>query len=268
MIRYLKQSLQPFLLPTLSLAFAACAPVPGFYEAQNLSAKPFNQLDLAGNACGPASLLNSYRFGDPNWRKLSEEPAGLSDRERIRAIARGPAMRESSSLPGRARWSRRGINLSDLREVANEMASPAYLPSLAQQTLFLKPTESQQSHIQRVHSLLASSLKAEIPPILSIRRFAKRGGKWTSIQAHFVTVISVPGNIPTGETSFPVKYIDPLGGNFREGRIAISRTAFLQTDPAANPNLEAIFPDVTIGKNSLRSGETSYLAVSAVLGKF
>ena len=36
--------------PGLSLAFAACAPVPDFHRAQNLSEKPFNQLDLAGNA--------------------------------------------------------------------------------------------------------------------------------------------------------------------------------------------------------------------------
>lgn len=256
------------LLPALSLVFAACAPAPDFFQAQNLSAKPFNQLDLAGNACGPAALLNSYRFGNPDWRKLSATPAGLSDRERIRAIARGPAMRESSSLPGRARWSRRGINISDLRDVANEMARPEYLPALSQQALFLKPGESQQAHLSRIRSLLAGSLKEGIPPILSIRRFVKQDGKWTAVQGHFVTVTSVPGRIGSGETSFVVKYIDPLGGKFREGRIAISGRGFLQDDPAANPNLEAVFPGVTIGKDSMRRGQESLLAVSAVLGRF
>ncbi|HSH15515.1 MAG TPA: hypothetical protein VLD18_05735, partial [Verrucomicrobiae bacterium] len=162
MIRFPRQ----FLLPALSLAFAACAPVPDFYEAQNLSAKPFNQLDLAGNACGPAALLNSYRFGKPAWRKLSETPAGLSDRERIRAIARGPAMRESSSLPGRARWSRRGINISDLRDVANEMSRSAYLPVLSNSTLVTNPIESREAHLRRIHAKLARSLAEGIPPIV------------------------------------------------------------------------------------------------------
>lgn len=264
MIRFPKAAL-PL---ALSLALGACATAPEFYQAQNLAAKPFNQLDLAGNACGPAAFLNSCRFGSPAWRKISETPPGHSDRERIRAIARGPAMRESSSLPGRARWSRNGINLSDLRDVANEMRVPFALPPISQQTLFLKQGESQHAHVARVRSILARSLAEGFPPILSVRRYAKRSGKWTTIQGHFVTITSVPGNISASQGSFPVKYIDPWGGRFREGNIAISGRAFLGGDPAENPNLEAVFPDVTVGKGSVRPGEESILVVSAALGRF
>ncbi len=250
----------------LSFFFASCAPT--HYEAQNPGAKPFNQLELAGNACGPAALLNSWRFGKPQWRKVSETPPGLSDRERIRAIARGPAMRESSSLPGRARWSRNGINLVDLRDVANEMGRPFLLPTLSEETLFLKPGESQQAHLRRVRSLAARSLSNGFPPILSIRRFVKRGSEWVVVQGHFVTITSVPGSLATGSPSFDVKYIDPLGGKFLEGKIAISPTPFLGQDAAKNPNLEAVFPGSDAGKRFVRSGENSYLAVSAVLGRF
>lgn len=250
------------LLPSLSLVLAACAPVPDFREAQNLSAKPFNQLDLAGNACGPAALLNSFRFGSPAWRKLSETPAGLTDRERIRAIARGPAMRESASLPGRARWSKRGINLSDLRDVANEISRPAYLPTLTSETLFISPIESPESHLRRIHGKLAHSLAAGIPPIVSLRLSAKRNGTWTHIQAHFVTITSVPGRLERGSKSFPVTFVDPLGGKFRKGQIRVG------SDPEMNFTAEAISHDLTIGKSSLRSGEKSYLAVSGALGKF
>ncbi|QTN33884.1 hypothetical protein HZ994_16715 [Akkermansiaceae bacterium] len=250
------------LFPLLSLALAACTPVPDFHLAQNLSAKPFNQLDLAGNACGPAALLNSQRFGKPAWRKLSEQPPGLSDRERIRAIARGPAMRESASLPGRARWSRSGINISDLRDVANEMARPALLPALTNSTLVISPIEGKDSHLRRVHANIARSLSEGIPPILSIRLYAKRNGAWTSIQGHFVTVTSVPGSIEPGAASFPVRVIDPLGGKFREGNIAISR------EPGMEFFAEAKFPGITIGKSSLRPGEKSYLAVASALGRF
>jgi len=251
----------------LSLALGACATAPEFHEARNLSAKPFNQLDLAGNACGPAAFLNACRFGSPEWEEISKTPAGLSDRERIRSIARGPAMRESSSLPGRARWSRNGINLSDLRDVANEMRRPYALPMISEQTLFLKPGESQQAHIRRVRSLLARSLDSGFPPILSVRRYVKRGGMWTNVQGHFVTITSVPGDIAPNQGSFAVKYIDPWGGRFREGKISVSSRPFLASEPADNPNLEADFPDVTVGKRFVRSGEESILVASALLGR-
>lgn len=254
--------------PLLSLLLAACSTTPAFHQAQNLGAKPFNQIDLAGNACGPAALLNSSRFGSPAWRKISETPPSLTDRERIRAIARGPAMRESTSLPGRARWSRAGINLSDLRDVANELARPHSLPPISQQTLFLKPGETQEAHLRRVRSLLARSLDQGFPPILSVRRYAKRGGKWTSVQGHFVTITSVPGNTAPDQGTFPVKFIDPWGGHFREGSIAVSGHPFLGKKPAENPNLEAVFPDVTIGKRHVRAGEESILVASGVLGRF
>ncbi len=252
------------LLPlVLSIFLGACA--PDFYQAENLSEKPFNQLDLAKNSCGPTALLNSYRFGQPNWRKLSEQHPGLADRERIRAIARGPAMRESSSLPGRARWSRNGINLSDLRDVANEIAQPHGLPTVSEETLFLEQEETQRAMLLRVHARLAKSLNAGFPPILSIRRFVERGGQWIALQGHFVTITSVPGAVASAQTSFPVKYIDPWGGKFRDGNIQINPQAFMGNDPEENPNLQAAFPDVIVGKRLARPGEETVLVVSAVL---
>lgn len=257
------------LLPLLSIGvlISSCAPAPNFYKAQNLSAKPFNQLDLACNACGPAALLNSYRFGNQKWRVLSEKPPGLTDRERIRSIARGPAMRESSSLPGRARWTRNGINLTDLKDVANELAYTGQLPRISEQMLFLKPNETQQGHLRRVHSLLTRSLSEGFPPIITIRRFVERDGAWRAVQGHFVTITSVPGKLPNGADEFTISYIDPWGGKFHDGKIAIHQSTFLGTDPAKNPNLEAIFPSAVVGKRLVRPGETTLLAVSAFLGR-
>lgn len=177
-------------------------------------------------------------------------------------------MRESSSLPGRARWSRAGINLTDLRDVANELARPLYLPPISQQTLFLRPGESQNSHLRRVQSLLAHSLKEGFPPILSVRRYVKRNDQWTSVQAHFVTVTSVPGSLSSGLSSFPIRCVDSWGGRFRGGHISISERPFLGENANENPNLAAILPDVSIGKNLIRAGEESILVASAALGRF
>jgi hypothetical protein len=247
--------------PLLSLLLAACSTTPAFHEAQNTAAKPFNQLDLAGNACGPAALLNSSRFGSPAWRKLSETPPDLTDRERIRAIARGPAMRESSSLPGRARWSRNGINLSDLLDVANEMARDAQLPALTSETLLISPIENKEAHLRRIHGKLARSLAAGVPPIVSLRLYVKRNGTWTHLRSHFVTVTSVPGRIEHGAAKFPVGFIDPLGGKFREGHIAPG------SDPGIDFFAEANFPSITLGETSIRPGEKTYLAIAGGLGR-
>ncbi|MFK7849359.1 MAG: hypothetical protein AB8D78_00135 [Akkermansiaceae bacterium] len=259
--------LKRFLLLLSPSFFFSCASAPDFYTAENLSAKPFNQLDLAGNACGPAALLNSYRFGSTRWRKLAQGPPESSDRDKIRAIARGPAMRESSSLPGRARWSRNGINLSDLKDVANEIAYAQNLPPVRQETLFLKPGETQKSHLARVHSLLTRSLANGFPPIISIRRFVLRNNSWTAVQGHYVTVTSVQGRIPRGQDHFSVSYIDPWGGKKYEGIIKTYPEAFLADLPDKNANLEAAFPATTAGKRFVRKGEKNLLAMSGFLGR-
>ena len=142
------------------------------------------------------------------------------------------------------------------------------LPAISEETLFLRPGETQKAFLSRVRSRLARSLDAGFPPILSIRRHVKRGDRWVTIQGHFVTITSVPGNIVGTDDSFPVGYVDPWGGNFREGTIAINNRAFMSGDPARNPNLQAVFPTAVVGKRLVRSGEESVLAVSAVLGIF
>ena len=256
MTHFPKLSLLPAL--SLSLILAACAPTS--FQAENLSAKPFNQLELAGNACGPAALLNSYRFGKTAWRQLAETPPGLSDRDRIRAIARGPAMRPSASLPGRARWSRSGINISDLRDIANELGRPTNLPPLTLTSLLQNPAETPATHLKAIHSSLAKSLSAGFPPIVSLRLYIERSGSWTSERAHFVTITSIPGSLPPNATDFPVKFIDPLGGTIREGRISIGSEPKLAFFPQAD------FPTISIGKNLLSPSQNSYLALATLLG--
>jgi hypothetical protein len=171
-------------------------------------------------------------------------------------------MRESASLPGRARWSRSGINISDLRDVANEISRPHFLPILSNSTLVISPIETKEKHLRRVHAKLARSLAAGFPPIASIRLYAKRNDSWTAIAAHFITITSVPGALDPGASSFPVGFIDPIGGKVREGTICIG------TEDGMSFFTEAKFPTVKIGTSSLRTGEKSYLAVAAALGSF
>ena len=43
---------------------------------------PANQLVVAGNACGPAALLNAFRFGNADWQRRVRL-AGATDKERL-----------------------------------------------------------------------------------------------------------------------------------------------------------------------------------------
>ena len=246
-------------------------------KAPNYDAQPVDQLTVAGNACGPAALLASFRFGSEKWHKIAEEVPGDSERERILAIIRKEGSRLSTHLDHHIRWSRKGVNVIDLCDMANEMTLGRYLPRIEYEIFILQNREDQNDLLQRVHSRLSKSLGKGLPPIISLRRFAKRGqaeeGKWQIIDGHFVTVISLQKRLEKGATSFPVVYLDPWGGKRCEGRIKIPQTAFLQPgspnpDPMISPSLEADFPKAGIGKSGLKKGEPTVIALAAGIGRW
>lgn len=258
----------------LFLAFSlSVSASPVMREAPNSSAQPANQLSVAGNACGPAALLNAFRYGSEGWNKTAESIQGQTDREKMLTIIREVGMRPSKHLTGRARWSRKGVNLADLTDIANELTDGRYLPRLSQEVLFRKSGESQEKLLKRVHHRFEKSLSKGLPPIISLRRYALRkqpngGAEWISLDAHFVTLISVPKKLPKGERSFPVTYVDPWGGKVQKGSIAISSNGILSADVEGTPCLEANFPNSAVGKKLVRPGEKHALAIAGALGRF
>jgi hypothetical protein len=239
-------------------------------EAPNLGAAPVDQLAIAGNACGPAAVLSSLRFGSEKWRKVADALGGNNDRQRLRKIILEFGMRPSESLGGRSRWSKAGVNVADLCDIANEMAEGTSLPVLKYEIMVRKPRESQADLLQRVHSRMERSLAEGMPPVVGIRRFTQRKGTWMVVEAHFVTVIAIPKKLEKGAASFPVTYLDPWGGRRCEGRIAVSETEFVAgeggTDSVLSPCLEADFPKALVGKSKLAKGEATMLTVSTAIG--
>lgn len=265
-IPFLRASSLVFLL---AAGFSSAQPTR---DAPNAGAAPVNQLSIAGNACGPAALLSAFRFGSEDWRRAADAVEGENDRQRLRKIILEVAMRPSKSLGGRPRWSKSGVNVADLCDIANEMTSALYLPKVGYEVLFLKPRESQQDLLGRVHGRLDKSLAKGLPPVVSIRRFVQRKGSWNVIEGHFVTIVSIPRKLEKGATSFPVTYLDPWGGRRCEGRIAISDKGFLSGNQPGNPMLapclEAVFPQALVGKSKVAKGEASVLTVSAAVGRW
>ena len=259
-----------------SLLLACCGPAlaaPPLREAPNPQATPANQLVVSGNACGPTALLNAFRFGSPAWQRASDAIVGDTDKQRIHTVIRESGMRPSASIKGRPRWSRKGVNLVDLCDIGNELTRGRFLPLMEQEVLFSNPGESQRKLLGRVHQRLETSLEKGLPPIVSLRRYVRRGEngrppEWLVLDAHFVTVTAVPRKLEKNATSFSISYIDPWGGKISQGAISIPTRNVLADEAAASPCLEAVFPEAAVGKKLMRPGESSVLTVAAALGRW
>jgi hypothetical protein len=218
-------------------------------------------------------LLNAFRFGNAHWQRASDAIPGTSDRERMRHIIRSAGARPSNHTPGRLRWSRRGVSLADLRDIANELTRGLYLPPLQEEVFFLAARETPEQLLRRVHRRLDVSLAKGLPPVLSLRRYALRAQpgqapQWTVIDAHFVTVTAVPRRLDRHADGFAMRYIDPWGGKLCEGRIVISNQPVLPRPDGHSCCLLAEFPQSSVGKKLVRAGETSVLVPAAAIGRW
>jgi hypothetical protein len=264
----------PQVISSLFLAFClTTAAEPLLREAQNLGSQPANQLLVSGNACGPAALLNSFRFANQDWQRATRTISGETDRQRIYTIIREYGMRPSKTITGRPRWSKNGVNLADLCDIGNEIKQPHFLPTLEHEVLFSGQRETQEKLLLRTQKRLDESLARGFPPIISLRRYALRrhegkAAEWVVLDAHFVTVIAVPRKPSAGSRSLSIRYIDPWGGKVAQGMIVIPNRGVLAATPQDSPCLEADFPQASVGKKMVRAGEISVLTVSAVLGKW
>lgn len=262
--------LSRLLAPLLGLSVIAAAETR---EAPNMTAIPADQLAVAGNACGPAALLNAFRFGNDAWQRASDAIAGANDRERILRIIREIGMRPSKHVPGHPRWSRRGVNLADLHDMADEMIAGKYLPMLNEEVFFLSPRESPEKLLRRVHQRFEKSLSKGLPPVVSLRRYVLRktpgnAPQWIVVDAHFVTLTALPRKLDKQARLFPVSYIDPWGGKRCQGRIGIPDFPVMADASGNSSCLEADFPQSDVGKKRVAKGEKTMLTVSAAIGRW
>lgn len=256
----------------LAASPALASPV-GTREAPNISAVPADQLAVAGNACGPAALLNAFRFGSSDWQRAANALAGSNDKESILRIIREIGMRPSKHVPGHPRWSRRGVSVADLQDMANEMTLGQYLPSLSAEVLFLTGRENPEQLLRRVYQRLDTSLGKGLPPILSLRRYALRRQagttpQWIVIDAHFVTLTVLPRHLDARARGFAVSYLDPWGGRRCQGELRIPAHPVFVDGAGDSSCLEAVFPQSPAGKTLVRGGEETLLAVSAAIGRW
>ncbi|NWK57086.1 hypothetical protein HW115_15800 [Verrucomicrobiaceae bacterium N1E253] len=237
-------------------------------KAPNAKASPINQRRAYGNACGPASLLNAFQYGNEKWQKIFHAVPGDNSKSKIRYVVAAWGNKPSKHIKGTNRWNaKQGINLLDLTDMANEMRASHFVPKIKYKVLDQNPMESKTRFIKRCHSTIAKSMTRGLPPIVSIRRYAYRYNKevgqksWWPIRAHFVVITEIPKSLPQGATSFRIRYVDPYGGFVREGRIHTETGSFSRC-----PYLGATLPKTEVGKSFVKAGEETLLTLSAIIG--
>jgi hypothetical protein len=157
--------------------------------------------------------------------------------------------------------------------MANEMTAAHHLPQVGEEICYLKPRETPEKLLRRLHGRLQTSLAKGLPPILSIRRHVLRAqpghdAQWISIDAHFITVTSVPRRLEKNARSFPVRYIDPWGGRFCEGEIRIPENTVMPDAKGRSSCLEAHFPQTSVGAKLVRRGERTAVVPAAAIGRW
>lgn len=215
------------LLSALCLLFLSqCSfSTKAFYTSPNPTATPVNQLNYHLNGCGPSALMTSMQFGSKKWQRLYQNIPGSTERAKYQHIIKNHIKQPSNILRGISRWdSRKGINILDLEEVAQELQAGSGTRSLRYHEFHDSTTKNSAKNLRMVHRQLVDSLKKGYPPLVSIHRFAHRPSKgnirWRRLFSHYLVIHKIPSRIPSGATSFDVEYIDPWGGQIHKGTIS------------------------------------------------
>lgn len=236
-------------------------------------AKALNQVSIHKYGCGPASIINAYRFGSPKWNTALSKIVGETDKEKFNFLVRYYGRKFSRNARASMRWDdRSGINGLDLTDLANDFQTrrKLTLPKLKHTTHFVKSTDAHKQLLFDTHKHLTKSLRAGYPPVMSIKRFAQRGSLWRQVHGHFVVLYEIPGSLPLNATSFEIKYIDPWGGKILTGTIKIPEKAFYAVNNAAkkptfrkSPTLVVDFPQSSLGRRLVKKNERSATVLAA-----
>ena len=242
-------------LSLLSITSISCT--GGNIQAPSSQAKAINQNTVHHNGCGITSLINAYRFGSPRWNAAILKIDGQTDLQQFNFLASKYGSVKSSYSPGTKRWEdSSGISSIDLRDLANDFQTKQKLPlpPLKLTTHYLKGKEPYTTLLQRTHQQLKTGFTTGFPPILSIKHLA---GK--KIEGHIVVLYQMPASISPNATSFPIKYVDPLGGAIKSGSIRVPDQARSGKLPRT---LTMDLPDSDIAKLTGSTGDNIVLSSS------
>jgi len=254
--------LNTILVASLCAGSINCIGIQGPVRAPNPVAKAVNQNTIHKNGCGIASLINAYRFATPKWKQATRKIVGNTDREQFNYIAKNYGAVRSRYTPATRRWeSSSGISSVDLVDLANDFQHKQNipLPNLRLTTYYKQPNETYTALLKRTHRQLRSDLKSGFPPIISIKHLISN-----KIEGHIVILYEIPSSIPNNASSFPIKYIDPLGGIIKSGIIKVpgNPRTFSKLKQSKPRTLTMHLPQSNMAKKDQNTGDNIVLSSS------
>jgi len=278
MIRVLLSS---FALASVALAQDPAADATTEQQALLLTvpvpdAKAYDQRPAHVEGCGPTSVLNAFAFGAEEYQAAAKAIKG-NQTEQIKYVIRRYGVHASKHRRGRLRWDFRypGLNVLDLGDIMKEAGPKAKVKTIRCTSLFTVKAEKHKQLLKRSHTAMAQSMKNGLPPVLSLRRFARTGRFWQFSSGHYVMLHTIPKELPEDATGFKVKYIDPWGGHLHEGTIQIPKHRYSANSAASSnpalrsaPALECAFPNANFGKQLLKANTPNIVILEAAIGDF
>jgi len=212
--------------------------------------------------------------GDTYWHSLFHKVPGDNEHDKIQSVIDTFGKKLSKRLIGELRWSkeRPGIRMNDLRDIVNEISTkPEKQTTL--HLLFRTKNEKPNNHLKRVHKRLVNLMELGFPPVLNIERGYDANSLWLKAGAHIIVLHSLPTTLAEDATSFPIKYIDPLGGKIYEGSFEISTQRFYANMPwtkdktqKLTPALVANFPNTFVSIHSVPNNAATVMYLQCAIG--
>lgn len=205
----------------ISVAFAPCAAVAAG-EAERNPPPVVSQTTLGENACGPCAVVNALLRTQAPYRKVLDSLPGEKPLDKAQELIRWFSQRPSDAYPGeKAYQPERGITWVDMTASFNELLRSQNVPLLEGTYLDRKRDEDLSVHLERVHALLATSIRKGVPVVISVRSFAPVQEKgeyvWSGFTGHYVTVTAVQERIDDEEKGFRFSYTDSFTGKVETG---------------------------------------------------
>src|SRR5688572_29086240 len=186
--------------------------------------RPIVRPDAIGaNSCGFCALYHSLAWGGTELAAAAAKLGGATDADKVEQLIARYGAKPSEAYAGtRARYvASSGITWRDLGVATGELFADAGLGTIVSGYLDRQKDERHAAHARRVHRLLADSLAAGMPPVLSIRSFTVRevDGKkqWQGLMGHWVTVVDVQPELGDGEQGFRLGFVDSETGRRQWG---------------------------------------------------
>ncbi|NNE92204.1 MAG: hypothetical protein HKN23_11200 [Verrucomicrobiales bacterium] len=219
------------------------------------------------NACAAACLLMQFQNGTPAMQQRYAELVGSDHEAKLRAVVDKFFKNKRSTVdPKSPRWGPHGVVPVDLAAAANEWLGAPNGELTGDWLDRRNEAEMGAEFAARIHGKFRDSIRAGVPPILSLRSFMVREKddesgdlEWKIGNHHFVLVTEVPEILVPkdkaarveGAFGFRAGVIDPNGGIRTEAHIFVEPN--VQPFAALKGNSKAGF---------WRSGR-SFLLVSA-----